>query len=346
MTAYATPGAGNSFVPNMAASGGLIEAFHRNESDFAVNRIVKVVEVPQTKFYWMRMTAEEAGRAAGVNGQFAWPDGAPRPIGMGNNEAHKWVLGETNREFFSDTVGNLTTSNADWDVLTQDAEVQAQKAMTRRTALVASLLADSGNYNQNSAVTDIDGVTGTWAQSTVSRQDIKRSLNHAVMQIKLATLGRVKRQDLRLVFSPVVAEEISVSPEIVNMLQSSVHSKGVIEGSMWDGDWLLPKKIYGIEVEVEDAVRVSTAKGAATQSRDWVLDGNIACLISRVGALEGRYKAPEFSSVTLFVHKDGNFKVETLDDTINERKIVGVTDNCTAIFTSPLSSFLFTGVLS
>lgn len=340
------PGAINTFVPNHAATQNLVVDFSRNISDFGINKYTKLIPVKQMTGLYQEMTVEERGRVLSADdAEHDWPDGADAPDSNDGTESFQYKSYTTRRKAYTARLGNLSIEQATWEIVAQHAAIKAQQAMTARTKAVVNLLTTSGNYAaaHTSAVASISGNTGTWALSTSSRQDIKRSLNYAVKQIGKATLGRVKKKDLVLVISPDCATEISECQEIVEMLKSSVHSKGYIDGDLWNNDdWGLPPKLYGIPVVVEDAVNVTTAKGVTT-NKDYVMSGSSAALVARPGALEGMYGGPEFSSCSLFVYTD--METFTNNNKNDERVEIRVVDNRVPVLTSPISSFLFTSTI-
>lgn len=345
----AHPGAYNVFVPNHAATSSLVVDFSRNISDFALNRYCKLIPVSEMTGLYLEMTVEEAGRVLSADdAEHDWPDGADAPDSNDGTESFNYKDYRLRRKAYGARLGNLTVGGATWDIVAQHARIHAQKAMTARTKQVLNLITTSGNYlsGHTSAVSSISGNSGTWAASTSSRQDIQRSLNYAAKLINKQTLGAVKKKDLVLVLSPDCATEIAECQEIVEMLKSSRHSKDYIEGDLWDNsDWGLPGQMYGVPVVVEDAVNVTTRKGASTTTKDYVMSGSTAALVARPGALEGMYGGPEFSSVSLFVHKDGDLATYTKNDPDNEVTKLRIKDIRDAKITSPISSFLFTGTI-
>jgi hypothetical protein len=340
------PGAINTFVPNHAATQNLVVDFSRNAADFSLNRYVKLIPVTEMTGYYLEMTVEEAGRVLSADdAEHDWADGADAPDSNDGTESFQYKQFLTRRKAYTARLGNLSVAQASWEIVAQHARIKAAQAMTARTKQVVSLLTTSGNYltGHTSAVASISGNSGTWALSTSSRQDIKRSLNHAAKTINKQTLGVVKKKDLVLVISPDCATEISECQEIVEMLKGSVHSKGYIDGGLWNNeDWGLPDKLYGVQLVVEDCVNTTTAKGVTT-SKDYVMSGSSAALVARPGALEGMYGGPEFASCSLFVYSD--LETFTKNDKDNERTLIRVVDNRIPVITSPISSYLFTSTI-
>jgi hypothetical protein len=342
------PGAFNTYVQDHAASGHLVVDFSRNIQDFALNQYVKIIPSEKMTGLWLEMTLEEAARVIGNDEDHSWADGADRPSLHSNDgtESFNFLEYRTDRKEYGFRLGNLTVGQASWDIVSQHARVKAQQAMTARTVHVLSLITASGNYptGHSSAAASIAGNTGTWAASTSSRQDIQRSLNFAAKKINIATLGVVKKKDLICVISPDVATEIAECQEIVEMLKGSRHTEPYITGDLWsNSEWGLPPTLYGVNLVVEDTVRVTTRKGG-TQTKEYALNDDKAMLLARPGALEGMYGSPEFSSASMFMFSD--MEVWTKDDRDNERTNGSIIDNRVAKFTSPVSSFLFSDVIA
>jgi hypothetical protein len=346
------PGGNNTFVLDHKASGGLTVDFSRNPSKFALNQYTKLIPAPKMAGYWLEMTVEEAGRVLSANDvEHAWPDGADAPDDNGGTESFQFKQFTCDRKAWSARLGNLGAEQASWDIVNQHARIKAQQGMTSRTRHVIDMLTTTGNYlsGHYSAAADISGNSGTWAASTSARQDIKRSLNYAAKVIEKATLSAVSKKDLVLVISPDCASEISECQEIVEYLKGSQHSKGQIEGTLWDNsEWGLPPYLYGVKLVVENTTMVTSKKGASSVSRSYVLTGAKAMLLARPGALEGLYGSPEFSSCSLFVYQgsDGyDMQTEVKNDTENRVTKVRVIDHRVAKLTAPASSFLFTDVI-
>jgi hypothetical protein len=195
MTAMYT-GPQNAFVPNHEASGKLVVGFSRNPSEFAIAKWAQIIPVKQIMGYYLRITLEEAGRLLQSDGSnFAWPDGSDRPKGEENLESHEFFPFLCQRYAPTVPLGNLTVENASWDVIAGYAAIRAQQAMTLRTqkmvteATLYSNYATShyldvtGDAGVSGSPTTITGNTGSWAESTTARLDIKRSFNFAANRI-------------------------------------------------------------------------------------------------------------------------------------------------------------------
>lgn len=343
------PGANTSYVPDHEATGKMVVDFSRNESKFPLNRYVQIVPVKKTIGLYLNMTVEEAGRILNADGSdLIWPDGNDAPSGTDGTESHEFKEYRCERYAPSFRLGNMTVQQASWDIKARHAAIKAQQMMTLRTQLVQTPLLDTANYptGHYSDVASISGNSGTWAQSTTARQDIKRSLNTAAEKILDATLAAVELDDLILVIPSAAASAISLSQEIVDHVKGSPEAWAQVRGELPNRNkfYGLPEKLYGFQVVVEDTRKVTSKKGA-TRAVSQVMTSTKAALISRPGGLVGVAEAPSFSSVTLFVWDQSEMLVETKEDQDNKRVLGRVVDVIKAVMTAPSASFLFTSTI-
>lgn len=339
------PGPSNVFIRDHNASGKMVIDFARNVKDFPVNGYCQIVPVQKVGGYYLEMTVEEAGRILNANlDNFVWYDGEPAPEGNEGTESFEWKPFACVRRAFPFKMGNLTVENATWDIIAQHSSIKARQAMTGRTQLAITQLTTQGNYAASHVmdVTAIAGNTGTWKLSTTARQDIKRSLITGVEKIRDDTLDVVQDKDLRLVISSNLAGQIALCQEIVDYIKASPAAlamvKGELEGAR-NKAYGLPNDLYGIELYVESTRKVTSRKGA-TRAVSSVMPTSQACLVSRVGQLEGVAGAPAFSTIVLFAYEE--MTVETKHDSDNRRVLGRVVENIAAKIVAPASGILFT----
>ena len=343
------PGSHNVFVQDHEASNKLVVDFSRNPKEFAVAKYCQIVPVKKVAGYYMEMTVEEAGRILNTDGaEFAWPDAQEAPSQWDGTESFEFKNFRTRRYVYGAALGELTIDQASWDIVAQHAAIKAQQAMTMRTQLAITELTTSGNYasSHTSAVASISGNTGTWAASTTARQDIRRSLNHAANTIRKDTLGSVKPDQLMVVMSPGCAKEIAECQEIVDYIKGSPDAWAATKGDLADQNrnsaYGLPPKLYGYDIVIEDAVKVTSRKGA-TKSTSFVLADATPFMCARIGGLEGLYGAPSFSTCTIFMQEE--MTTQTRNDPDNRRTVVRVVENFDPVLTAPVSGFLFTSAV-
>ena len=189
----AYPSEGNVFIRDHAASGQLIIDFARNPRDFAVNRYVTIVPVKKTQGLYLQMTIEEAGRIQQTDlANFVWADGQPAAEGNDGLESFAWLTFKTIRYNVPVLLGDKMVDQADWNMVAQYSSIKARQAMTARTMLAVGALTNTNNYSSThvlDVVNTVAGNSGSWAESTSVRQDIKRSLNVGAELILKDTLN-------------------------------------------------------------------------------------------------------------------------------------------------------------
>lgn len=341
------PGGSNTFIPNHQATNGLVIGFSRNAEDFALNNYVQLKPVTKDQGKYLRITTEEAGRILDADlAEFVWADGNDRPVNNDGTELFNYEDYRTQRYDFGYKLGRKAEEQADWEVGKTHQRIKAQQAMTGRTVKTHGVLAAAGSWDAAHIkdVTTISGNTGTWDASTSARQDIKRSLNYAAEQILKSTLGVVKKKDLRLVLNPTSAHRISETQEIVDHIKGSPEAYSQVKGG--DGKWSawgLPDRLYGYDIVIEDAVKVTSRRGATTATRGFVMGDAIAYMLARPGGLVAPAgDGPNFSTICLFVYEE--MTVEEFDDEKNRRLEGHVVDDFTPVQTASVSGFKFTGI--
>lgn len=338
------PGDANTYVASHEASGKLVVDFSRNPSKFAVNKYAQITPVEKTQGYYLRMTVEQAGRILNSDlRDFLWPDNAPAPEHNDEAETHEFLPYRTKRYTYGFSLGDLTIDQASWDIVAQNARIQAQRAMTARTMAVVTLLETTGNYESghNLDATTITGNTGRWDQSTTARTDIKRSIVAGMDLILDKTLSAVDPDDLMIVMSDKTAGYVALSQEIHDYIKGSPEALAQIRGELPNDNVIygLPAKLYGVPIHVEKSRRVTSFKGAATTTRAKVMTPGAAYLIARPGGMTGVEGSPSFSTVTLFVQEE--MTVETNKDVNNRRTKGRVVENFAAVMTAPATAVRF-----
>ena len=345
------PGANNTYVENAGASNFLVTQFSRNVVDFPLNRYVQLMPgIPQSSGYYLRLDVEQSGRITdGTMNQFIWPDGSDRPRRNQSLNKYNWVRFETNRYNFDFTIGYKSKNQADFNVEDIAEADEAQLAMTARTRRVHAMLETESLWDSShiSNAADISGNTGTWAESTTARMDIKRSINYMVNQIRKDTLAAVKsKRDMHLVMNPTTAQRISENQELVNAIIQSPDSFNHFQGKEVDYDnYGLPPRIYGLDVVVEDTVMVTSPRNASTLVTEDVCEDGVVYLLSRPGKLTARStsRSVNFSTVMMFLYEDMN--VESFDDNINRRFHGDIVDDTAEELTAPVSGFRLKNVV-
>lgn len=338
------PSSANVFIQDHDATGKMVVDFARNVKDFAVNKYAQIVPVKKMAGYYMVITVEEAGRILHTDlRNFSWPDGNVAPEGSEGTESFQFLGYETKRFAYPFQLGDLTIDQASWNILAQHSSIKARQAMTARTQLVITTATTTGNYDATHVidVPALAGNSGKWSESTTARQDIKRSLmtmSERIMDDTLSAL--VPSDELILVISSGLAQEIAQCQEIVDYIKASPDAYAQIRGELPNRNKMygIPEKLYGFDVVIEATRKVTTKKGATT-ARSSMLAKGTPFMCSRPGGLVGVADAPNFSTHVVFAFEE--MTVETLRDAPNRRTTGRVVENVVAKTVAPVSGGMF-----
>lgn len=340
--AAAFPGPNNVYLVSHEATNNLIVGYSRNADDFPIARYAQIIPVKKQVGAYLQLTAEEAGRIVSSDvSEYLWADGDEEPMGNDGTESHQYATYNAKRYSFGFNLGDLTTEQADWNVLAVHSAVKAQQAMTARTYKSIGYLTTGANWPAAQTATATTAGGGKWDVSTTALLYIKKSLKYAAMQIVQSTLAAVKPKDLILVVSPDLAGLMANSLEISDYLKASPFALAQVRGDVesQNGKYGLPDELYGYKVVIEDTVRVSTRKGATT-TKGFVLANTNALLLARPGGIEGKYGSPSFATCQLFMKEE--MTVESMRDPNNRRTRARVVENYDVAIGAPASGFLFT----
>lgn len=343
--AVAFPSAGNVFIASHEASGGLIVGFSRNPKRFKLNQYSKMVPVKKGAGYYLQITAEEAARVINTNlSDFVWHDGQEAPMGNDNLESFQYVKYLTTRYAYPFNMGQKTVQQADWPIMQIHAGFAAQKAMTARTIAAMTTLTTGANWGSSTATaTSLAG--GLWDASSATNKYIRKTFNQVAENILQATLGVVQREDLVCVINPHDARLMAETEELRDYLKQSPFAMAEVRGDVenQNGQWGLPSVLWGIKIVVEDAVRVTSKKGA-TKATTYCLPTTNAIFMARPGGLMGMEGIPEFSTFQQFVYEE--MTVETMNDVNNRRTVGRVVDDFASALVSSASGYLVTTISS
>jgi hypothetical protein len=343
--AYVTVGGGlNTYVPstNALATGALQVEFTRAVNSFAITRYAQIVACNQQTGYYLRLNSDDNVRVTDVN-EFAWPLGNDRPVGKMNE--HDFVTFTAQRFAFPFYIPNETVKQAAWDIVAQHARSKAQLAMTARSMRTATALTNTAAVTAFTAAGNYQSVASGWkgVWTSSSTNVIQASIQDALQKISLATGGAVRSEDICMVISPTVANIISQAEEIRNYVKNYPAALPFLQGSDIFSRYGLPPNLFGVQVVVDDSVKITTRKGAASTTRGFVY-GNSAIFVSRPGGLIGVEGSTSFSTCQIFAFED--MTVENWDDP-KDRRIEGrVIDNSTSELVAPVSGFLCGSVIA
>lgn len=335
----------NTFVPTFSEATGLIQTeFTRNVKSFALNRYTKLVPVTATSGYYLKINSDEAVRVVN-EADFRWAYGEDRPTGINND--FEFVNFSTKRYEKGFHIPYETAKVAAWDIVAQHARSRAAQLMTLRTNRALSVLTTSGNWGNNYSAT-FDALTGLTSGgvedgNATDKPYTQRMFQTVVENIMIATGGAIQMQDIVCVMSPKTAQRISRTAEMKDLIK---YTQGV-DLMKGDGNYSrygLAPALFGIgDIVIEDAVKVTTAKGA-TRSADYILSTGAVLFVSRPQGLVGVEGGSNFATISNFVYED--MTVETFDDPINRRTRGSIVDNGTFEMTAPLAGYYVADVFN
>lgn len=344
------PGQYNTYVPSTEATQNLIADFSRNPDRFRLAEWCQYVPVQANKGFYTQMTVQMAGRLVSATGDdLRWADGNEAPRQTTGLEAFEFKPYVTQRYMSGFELGEMAAEQASWDVLAQHARIHAQRMMTLRTNIAATLATTAGNFDSDkqidiaSAPADLN-ISGKLDVATSANMDIKRTLDYSAELIFQSTLGAVQQQDIMFVMNPLTARRLSVTQEIRDTLKQSPFAMQIVEKQLGPANnWGMPKELYGYNIVVEDAVKVTSLK-SATLARSYVWPDGVIVACSRPGGLDGVEGAPSFSTFQAFLKTE--MLVESKHDNDNKRHVGRVIDDFDIRMVAPLSAVHITGALT
>lgn len=300
--------------------------------------------------------------------EYAWPDGADRPSGNQNNlpfGTEKYMTERFNIPF---VVGNLTRNQAPWDLVASQGASAAQQWATLFTADVVGVLEDANNWGTHTKSADqLNGGVGYWDTSDTTLNAIQNTIYAAVEQIMLDTNSLVTMDQLRMVIGVQAAKRMRTAREITDYVKGSPEALAQVRGELPNRnlEFGLPAKLFGMDLIVENAVRVTTRKGV-TANRIFIKSGNSAVIMTKQDGLPGdmvseRFATPNWSTFQVMYYtgagkgnKDdardtgpsGLYTVQTFEDLENERLKGHIVTNFDQKLVAPESGYLITEILS
>ena len=336
----------NTFVPTFSEATGLIQTeFTRNVKSFALNRYTKLVPVTATSGYFLKINSDEAVRVVNEN-DFRWAYGEDRPTGITND--FEFTNFTTKRYEKGFHIPYETAKVAAWDIVAQLARSRAAQLMTLRTQRALTVLTTSGNWTNNvNYFADFDALSGSSTTNGVyesgNTTNVQVMFQKAVEKLMINTGGAIQMQDIVCVMSPKTAFRMSRTEEMKDLVK---YTQGVdfMKGEGNFSRYGLAPGLFGLgDIVIEDAVKVSTAKGA-TRSADYILGTDAVLFVSRPQGLTGVEGGSNFATITNFVYED--MTVETFDDPVNRRTRGSIVDNGTFELTAPLAGIFVDNIFA
>lgn len=359
----ATPrfvGSTNSFLP--VATGQVI-GYIRDPKEFAVTKWVQNIQAPAPVFQYAKLDQDQPVRMVD-EAQHTWEDGADRPQNNSNHTSFEWVETRVFRRNYGYTLGLQAVETARklgaFDPEIIEAKSTASQAMTNRANRIITLCETSGNWGSNTATaTVLNGGAGQWSLASADPTSpnylaIRKSLLEAMKRINLGTNGKVKPKDLRLVLSPGAALKLSTTSEMADYVKSQAGSQKIMEDTLGNvnDQWGLPARYQGVEIIVEDAVKVNIYPYAAATKASTALSQRLYCksddtafLVSQAGGIDGSFGAPSFSTVQCYFY-EYEMAVESRTDSWNKKVEGAVVEQFQEVLAAAPAGFLITDILA
>jgi hypothetical protein len=348
----------NGFLPQAT---GTVIGYTRDPKEFAANRWVQNIQAPAPVFLYAQIDQDQPVRMVN-EAEYAWEDGADRPSGNHNLTSFNWVEGRTFRRDYPYTLGLQAVETARklgaFDPELVEAKSVASQAMTNRVNRLINLCETAGNWGNNTATANVlNGGAGYWDTASNDPTDpgylaIKKSLLEALRRINLGTNGMVKPKDMRLVLSPGLAMAMANTGEIHDYVKStantSIQNLTDTLGNV-NEQWGLPPKLYGVEVVVEDAVKVTiypnadgTKASTALSERAYCKSDTNAFLTSQPGGIDAPYGTKSFGTVQCYFY-EYEMAVQSRTDTWHQKIEGHVVEQFKEVLAAAPSGFLITG---
>lgn len=351
MAEYGIGGGLNTFVPTFSAATGQIQVeFTRSVNRFALTRYAQIVPVQQMSGYYLRIDEEETARV--VNTQdLQWPLGEDRPTGI--NSDIEWNTFTCQRFQTSFNIPQETARQAQWDVVASHARIAAAKMMTHRCVRAASTLTTSTNYTNSYTSYAAGNQSGYYDKATTlmntdlldTGDQVQKLFRSAAEKIVQATNAVVAPSDICAVINPTTARLIASNDGVRDYVKNYPAALNFLQGDQQFATYGLPSQMFGVNVVVDDTVRVTNRKGSA-KSVGFFYGTEAApsiAFVSRPGGLVGN-EGPSFSTLSVFAYED--MTVETLEDPWNRRVRGSVTDNSSITLTAPLAAVYVADLLT
>lgn len=351
-TTQVEPSPTNTYPPSWDATGQLI-TFIRSPNSFKLNDYCKFRPATVMQGLFLYLDGDQGARVPS-EAEFDWADGGKRPEGKDMLAQFRYEPYICQRKDYPYVIGNLTRKQCPWQLEAAQAAMAMQQAMTLRTMRIISLLENSANWESSyDDANDLNDGAGHWDAADTGNYAIRKTFNAVVLQINENTNGMVRSKQLRCVIAPDLAKSMGESKEMADYVKNSVWAKETLQGKLAgdnpNAEYNLPPIVYGVEIVVEDAVKVTSRKGATTVAKSRVKSPNSAVFCAVVDGLPGdqvgNFPVPNFSTFQLF-HYDGLLKVVTFEDVEHERLKGHVVEIFTEKMVAPAAGFLVENVLS
>lgn len=352
MQQYATgpgyPSSTSVVVPVHEASGNLVIGYSRNYRKFSLPNYVKYIQCEKNLGLYLKMSSQEQVRVVNTT-DFRWGQGQPRPVHTDGLEQFNYQPFITYRYNYGASMDDDTERLATWPIVQQHSQFHATQLMTARTIRMLAVATTAANWNTtadpdltaNHTATATALAGGFFDQGTVTAPYIKIALDKIAVSICLETADAVNAKDLWYIINPNQARLWAESAEIRSYIANSYFAKEeVVEGLQPNNKFGLPSKLYGYNIMVETATKVTSRTGA-TLTKAFAMPDKTLLVASRPGGLMGVDGFSDFSTLSMFWYRD-EITMQTKTDDWNRLVEIGITEQTGEYLTTPLSGWLVT----
>jgi hypothetical protein len=355
--AFAYPGPTNVYIPTVELSGNLNINFTRNQKDFPVNKLIKLIPVTKEAGFYRYFNPNDEARvsgpiSSGIVQQNVWAPGNMRPINGGHTRSFENRAYATLRRSFDQTLELRSTQQADFDLLRMTTDGLGRDAMTDRAIEAAALVTASASYPSTHVDTATNFGGGFWSAGTAANPYIKKTMFNLANKIFLDSAGNVKQDNLVLVMNPNTARQVATSQEVHTIFTNTAGLTDkllTMQGAVGPKDAIyygVPENLYGSRVVIEDTTYVPYNRGSSSEVQAYVFPDNTAAMISVEKEFVGSEAAMTYSTFSMFVYSPDDFKIETFTDQKNRLMQILLTDNRQVLATAGVTGGLITNLFS
>jgi hypothetical protein len=343
------PSAFNTFIPvmNGEATAGLVVNFSRNPNTFGLPKWCSYTPVGKWTGLWLRMNIDQCARILDAKGNNnVWARGQDAPELTWNLEGFAWQQFYCTRYLYGYQLPRESEQQADFSVVSQQNAVEAMRAMTQRTQIGVDKALDTTLYDATHVATATVWGGGYINAGTATTPTYKTILDTMYRRIHLDSRGTVRPEDMVVVINPQHAHILAQSQEIHAYLKESPFAWPNLNKDLpgQKPNWGIPEYLYGYKHVIEDSVKNPNAKGATSQSGEYIWPWDKIAMFARPGGLIAPEGAMSFSTIHCFLLED--MAVEQFDDPINRRSTSRFVDDFGFEVVAPVSGCIATEVQS
>lgn len=344
------------YIPGFGGKdrANLIISYARDPKKFAVNGLATRTPTNKENGNFLVLRPEAQARVGLDPNYYIWQDGQDFPKGNYNAQDFRAVPYQCIRRATPDYLGDLTKEQAVWPIEATKLDNLAHIMMTLRATVYYTLMLNPLNYLSSHVKTatqwsSLNGATGGgWAQGTPENPIIQRTMRNVANQIRQDTLAAVDYHQLTLIISPSAAINMAASSEINWMLAQSRFALAQVQGDddNQNGNWGLPKKLYGMNLIVDPTVRTTSPRLQVPGTYSDVMEYNTALFVAAPGALgdnTGQVNSG-FSSTHMFVYNGKEMVVKQEYRQFDEYTRYGMYENYAFVIAAPETCALATSL--